>query len=305
MERMHSTDQPEVTCVVDAKNKCGEGPLWHAADAAIYWTDINGFTVQRYRTAHADLRTWHFGEPACALSLTNDPDRLLLALGSQVILWQPHTDTRDLVARPETDLPGHRLNDGAADPMGAFWVGSMPNNVAPDGTPQDFGGFTGSLYRVMPDGAVTTWDRGFGITNTVVWSPDRTTFYCGDSVANVIYAYDYDKTTQAVGNRRDLLRGFERGAPDGSAIDVEGYLWNCRFGGSCIVRVAPTGEIDRVIEMPTSNVTNCDFGGDDLRTLYVTTAALGAPASEKTAGGLFSLRTDVAGLPTSAFRLPG
>lgn len=300
---MRHASHPEVTCVVDARNMCGEGPLWHPLHDAIYWTDINGFTVQRYTPGSGELRRWEFGEPACALSLTTDPDTLLLALGSQVILWSPRTDTRTVLARPEADTPAHRLNDGATDPSGAFWVGSMPNNVAPDGTPQDVGGFTGSLFRVMPDGAVSAQDRGFGITNTLVWSPDQRTFHCGDSEANVIYAYDFDVRESRIDQRRTFFEGFERGAPDGSAMDVEGYVWNCRFGGKCLVRVAPDGRVDRVIELPASNVTNCDFGGPDLRTLYVTTAALGAPDGDEHAGGLFALELDVSGLPTHAFRL--
>jgi sugar lactone lactonase YvrE len=293
----------DVTCLVDARNRCGEGPLWHAGEAAIYWTDINGFTVQRYRLADGDVHTWHFGEPACALSLTTDPSRLLLVLGSQVILWDPHTDSRTLVARPEQDLPGHRLNDGAADPAGLLWVGSMPNNVAPDGRPVDISGHTGSLYRMTADGGVTTEDTGFGIANTVVWSPDERTFHCACSIANVMYAYDFDPKASAISNRRPFFSGFERGKPDGSAVDAEGFVWNCRFGGKCIVRIAPSGEIDRVIEMPTSNITNAVFGGDDLRTLYVTTAALDAPDDEPLAGGLFAVRTEVEGLPTFPFRI--
>lgn len=300
---MRQSSPHEVTCVVDANNKCGEGPLWHPSQEALYWTDINGFTVQRYVPATGEVRSWSFGEPACALSLTTDPDTLLLALGSQVILWSPRTDTRTLLTRPEPDTPAHRLNDGATDPSGVFWVGSMPNNVAPDGAPQDAGGFTGSLFRVRPDGTVSTQDRGFGITNTLVWSPDRRTFYCGDSEANVIYAYDFVEDGSGISGRRPFFEGFSRGAPDGSAIDADGYVWNCRFGGKCIVRVAPDGQVDRVVEMPASNVTNCDFGGADLRTLYVTTAALGAPEGDERPGGVFAVRTEVAGLPTTPFRL--
>ncbi len=293
----------EITCVVEAGNACGEGPLWHPEHEALYWTDINGFSIQRYTPRDGDVAIWRFDEPVCALSLTTDPDRLLVAFGSQVVLWTPGTDRRALLARPESDTPAHRLNDGATDPNGAFWVGSMPNNVASDGRPIDVSGRTGSLYRITPDGQVTTWDRGFGITNTLVWSPDHRTFYCGCSVSDVVYAYDFEAATSALANRRPFFAGFARGLPDGSAIDEAGYLWNCRFGGTCIVRVSPAGVVERVVEMPTSNVTNCAFGGPDLQTLYVTTAALDAPPGERLAGGLFSFRTEVAGLPTNRFRV--
>jgi sugar lactone lactonase YvrE len=136
-----------------------------------------------------------------------------------------------------------------------------------------------------------------------VWSPDQKTFYCGCSVDNVIYAYDYNPADTSIKNRRPFIAEVERGSPDGSAMDAEGYLWNCRFFGGCIMRFSPTGELDTVIEMPVSNITNCAFGGPDLRTLYVTTAALHAPPGEELAGALFSIQTDVQGLETGRFRL--
>jgi sugar lactone lactonase YvrE len=181
----------------------------------------------------------------------------------------------------------------------------MKNNVAPDGGHLEVTGNSGSLYRVTPGGDVTIWDTGFGITNTMVWSPDHKTFYCACSLRNTIYAYDYDLSNSAVRNRRKFVEKVDRGLPDGSAIDEEGYLWNCRFFGGCILRIAPDGKIDRVIEMPVSNVTNCIFGGRDLKTLYITSASIGASVGERLAGGLFAMDTNVRGLPASQFRISG
>lgn len=293
----------DITCLADARNLVGESPLWHPEHGAVYWTDINGFTIQRYVIKDGALTTWRFEEPVCALSLTADPERLLVALGSRVILWDPATDRRVDFARPEPDTPFNRLNDGATDPNGVFWVGSMRNNVAPDGSDVQVTGMTGSLYRLTPDGEVSVWDTGFGISNTLAWSPDLRTFYFGCSVSNTIYAYDYDAADSSVSNRREFVAGIERGVPDGSAMDAEGYLWNCRFFGGCLLRLSPAGEIDRVIEMPVSNLTNCAFGGEDLRTLYVTSASLHAPDGEQHAGALFAIEMDIAGLPTWRFRL--
>lgn len=88
-------------------------------------------------------------------------------------------------------------------------------------------------------------------------------------------------------------------------MDSEGYLWNCRFGGGCVVRVAPDGEIDRVIEMPVRNITTCTFGGPDLTTLYVTTAAAdrvdGGAETDRLAGSLFAIETGIPGLPENRF----
>lgn len=287
--------------LVDSKNLVGESPLWHPEEGSVYWTDVNGFTIQRYVLESGETQRWDFGEPVTTLSLTTDPARLLVALGSRVILWRPSTDERVNFASPDPNCPHNRLNDGASDPNGAFWVGSMRNNVGPKGEDVEAPGNFGSVYRVLPDGSVSVWDTGFGITNTFEWSPDRKIFYCGCSVSNVIYAYDFHAAASSIGNRRAFLAGVKPGLPDGSAMDAEGYLWNCRFFGGCILRVSPSGKIDRVIELPVSNITNCCFGGRELKTLFVTTAALHAPTGESHAGGLFALPVGTLGLPTNKF----
>ncbi len=108
--------------------------------------------------------------------------------------------------------------------------------------------------------------------------------------------------TAPLKNRRVFTAGFDRGLPDGSAMDSEGYLWNCRFFGSCILRIAPDGLVDRVVEMPVSNITHCAFGGPNLKTLYVTSASIGAPVGERLAGGLFAIDMDVPGNTDRAVR---
>jgi sugar lactone lactonase YvrE len=291
----------KVTCIADCQNLVGESPLWDAEEKSLYWTDINGFRIQRLVPVTGEVKSWRFSEPVCALSMTTVSGWFLVALGSKLILWSPESDERLDFARPEPDCPRNRLNDGAADPNGNYWVGSMRNSVAPDGGHLEVAGNFGSLYRVTAGGEVSVWDTAFGITNTIVWSPDHRTFYCACSLRNILYAYDYDVSDSSVRNRRVFMAGFERGLPDGSAIDAEGYLWNCRFYGSCILRVTPDGRVDRVVEMPVSNITHCAFGGPDLKKLYVTSALMGAPVAEQLAGGLFAIDLDVPGVPTGRF----
>lgn len=287
----------------DSKNIVGESPLWHPEEGSLYWTDVNGFRIHRYILKSGEKKCWSFGEPVCALSLTTAPDRILVALGSRLILWRPSTDERADFASPEPNWPHNRLNDGATDPNGVFWVGGMRNNVGGNGENIEVSGNSGSLYRVTPDGSVSVWDTGFGITNTLAWSPERKTFYCGCSLSNVIYAYDYRARDSSISNRRPFIVGVTPGLPDGSAMDEDGYLWNCRFFGGCILRFSPSGKLDRVLEMPVSNITNCTFGGHSLDTLFVTTASLHASDHEDHAGGLFEIPVNVRGLPTERFLL--
>lgn len=292
----------EPVCVAPTGDVCGEGAVWHAAHNAVYWTDINRFLIHRLNLADSSVRTWLFDEPVTSLALTDREDVLVVVLGSRAILWEPATDTRHDPLFLLDGWPAVRLNDARCDPRGSLWIGSMRNNVNADGSSCEAGGQDGILVRVDPDGTATTWRKGVGIANTLAWSPDRGRFYFGDTLANVIWVYDYDSPTGAISNERHFLQGFARGFPDGSAVDSEGYLWNCRFYGNCIVRVAPDGKIDRVVEMPVENITTCTFGGADLTTLFVTTASAEAPRGDRLAGSLFSIQTGVRGQPENRFR---
>jgi sugar lactone lactonase YvrE len=292
-------------CVAPTGDWCGEGAVWHAAEKCVYWTDINRFLIHRFDSIERSVKSWFFDEPVTSMILTDRDDTLAVTLGSRVIFWKPATDERWDQGFRYATWPNVRSNDARPDPRGSLWLGSMRNNVNPDGSPGTVSGTDGVLLRIDPNGDVTEWKRDIGISNTVVWSPDRKHFYTADSPINQLYVFDYDEATGAISGQRPLLFGFERGFPDGSNIDSEGYLWNCRYGGHCIVRVAPNGVIERVIEMPVSNVTTCTFGGPDLTTLYVTTAALGTPPGERFAGGLFTIETDVQGLPENRFRAFG
>jgi sugar lactone lactonase YvrE len=291
--------QPE--CVAPTGDICGEGAVWHAADRSVYWADINRFLIHRLMLADECVRTWLFDEAVTALTLTDRDDTLAVVLGSSVILWEPQMDKRSAPIFHFEDWPRVRLNDARADPRGSLWLGSMRNNVNADGSASAAGGRDGVLYRLDPDGTVTRWGDDIGISNTLAWSPDRRRFYFADTLQNIVWSYDYDAPTGAISNQRAFLENFARGLPDGSSVDADGYLWNCRHAGGCIVRVAPSGKIDCVIDMPVQNITTCVFGGDAARTLYITTARSYGAEHERFAGGLFALRTEVAGQPENRF----
>ena len=88
-------------------------------------------------------------------------------------------------------------------------------------------------------------------------------------------------------------------------MDAEGYLWNARWGGHCVVRFAPDGSVDRVLEMPVGLPTSVAFGGRDLQTLFITTARYGMSpddlAAEPLSGHLFACDPGVRGLKAARF----
>jgi sugar lactone lactonase YvrE len=291
----------ELDCVAPTGDITGEGAVWSAAEACLYWTDINRFLVHRLAVGDRSVRTWFFDEPAVAVTLTDQPGVLLVALASRLLLWTPADDER----RPIAAFPGAgavRVNDARPCPRGTLLIGTMGNNVGPEGEPREVAPGLGGLYRYAAD-AFETLETGIGIGNTVAWSPDAATFYFADTLANEIRAYAHHPETGALGPGAPFFTGFERGAPDGSAIDSEGHLWNCRYGGGCVVRIAPDGRVERVVEVPCGNVTTCTFGGPDLRTLFITTARGGSGPRERLAGSVFALEAPAPGLPERPFRL--
>ena len=291
----------EPICTVPAGDICGEAATWDAATARLYWVDINRFLLHCHDPDTNVTWTHMFDEPVVALSLTDRPAYLLVALGSGLILFDPDNGVRQDLPAKLAGWPDQRLNDGRSDPRGTFWVGSMANNVAADGTPTPVRDGEGALYRYRNGDEMMVMETGIGISNTLCWSPDQRYFYFGDTLKNEIRIYPYNRNSGDIGPSKCFFAGFERGLPDGSAIDSAGYLWNCRFGGSCIVRVDPNGEIDRVIEMPVTNITTCTFGGPNLTTLYVTTAA--TDPLERLAGSLFAIEVETPGMPEHFFRL--
>src|SRR5579864_7971166 len=185
-------------CVAPTGDRCGEGAVWHAAEDAVYWTDVNRFLVHRFTLADQCVRTWFFDEPVTALVLTNQNGVLTVVLGSRVIFWEPASDIRREHGFHLDGFPKVRCNDARADPRGSLWIGSMRNNVNADGSAGEAGGTDGVLYRVDPNGEVSIWRRELGISNTLAWSPDHRRFYFGDSLANTIWSYDYDPGTGKV-----------------------------------------------------------------------------------------------------------
>jgi sugar lactone lactonase YvrE len=289
----------EIRCVVPAGDICGEGAAWCSEQNALYWTDINRSLVHRYDASTQATETWIFDEPVTAVALTTVPEVLVLVLASKVGFWSPETHPQVQPIYTLASAPEMRFNDARVDPRGSLWAGTMRNNVGPEGENLDVTFSGGVLYRIDPGGAVSEWKKDIGISNTVAWSPNRTRFYFGDSIANVINSYSYNDKTGVIAGELPLLTGYSDGLPDGSAIDAEGYLWNARYGGRCLIRIAPDGRVDRKVAMPVLNPTTCTFGGADLRTLYITSAR----SAEKLSGSIFSMDLDVGGIPDYRFRL--
>jgi len=283
--------------VAKARNVIGEGPRWNAAEQRLYWVDfIENQNIHSWHPATQELLTYRTEAPVTALGFRRTGD-FIVATGGQIATFS--LATRKLSSFTSVDdRPGMRLNDGAVDANGRFWVGSMHSEKQDE--PH------GSLYRYDSDGSIHTMDSGFTVSNGLGWSPDQRTFYFIDTFRRVINAYDYSASTGSISNRRVFVRTVESdGFPDGLAVDSEGYVLVAFWGGWKVVRYDPDGKQEREIRFPVANPTACTFGGRDRDELYVTSARLGLTtdqlAQQPMAGDLFRVRLNVQGQEEALF----
>lgn len=283
----------------------GESPIWDDDLQCLIWVDIISKKLFRHSPMKDSTEVWDTDDFPTAIALTKENDVAVLALAEGIAKFSFSTGTAEIIARADL-TPGNRLNEGKCDPQGRFWVGSMQNNLNSDGSGREMNRNSGALFCFNGKGAISRHSEfEFGISNTMAWSPDGRTFYFGDSIRNVIFAYDFDLDGGVPSNRRVLIEGYSHGAPDGSAIDADGCLWNARFGGSRLIRITPNGKVDREILLPVTNPTSCTFGGPDNSTLFVTSATFTLSdehlAKNSHEGALLTAEIGVSGLGDHRF----
>jgi sugar lactone lactonase YvrE len=283
-----------IHCVADVRALLGEGPVWVAREAALYWLDIKGGKIFRLDDS-GERREWPTPFWVCSLA-PRAGGGFVGGTAEGVALIDLESARFEIVARPEPQLPDNRFNDGKVDRTGRFWAGTMDNREQEA---------SGTLYRFAADLDWVAVDSGYKVTNGPAFSPDGTRMYHNDSGRGVTYAFDVDPEGNA-GNRRVFHRFDEGdGSPDGMTVDAEGCLWIAFWDGWCVRRFSPGGELLETVELPVARPTSCAFGGPDFDRLYVTSASIGldqdALEMQPKAGGLFMFRPGVQGLAEVPF----
>nr|WP_237180431.1 SMP-30/gluconolactonase/LRE family protein [Roseomonas haemaphysalidis] len=275
--------------------------MWSASEQALYWIDIKKPELRRYNEGTGEEQRWPLPSQVGAFALTMQPKGALLALRDGLKQLDFATGAIVDVAPPPYDATLFRFNDGACDPKGRFFVGVTFEPIEGDGQPKkaSLHSFTlrGGLRRELD---ISTQHNG------IAWSPTGSHFYLAHSNDGEIWRYHYDPANGRLNDPEIFAHvAPEVGVPDGAAVDAEGCYWCALYGSGRLRRYRPDGVLDREIALPVSQPTMCAFGGQDLGTLYVTSAAEGLDPQtlerEPHAGGLFRFRPGVKGTAPCAY----
>jgi sugar lactone lactonase YvrE len=279
--------------------------------------DIPAKKILRATVNMGTVETWNMpSEPGCIAPAASGG--LVIALRRGIFRARDWGGALQPITTLPYDAATVRANDGKCDALGRFWVGTIDEpkscRAAALFSIDCRGGRAPEVVRHAVD-ALTG--------NGLAWSPDGRTAYWADTPSHVVHAWNFD--LQA--NTLDAQRIFQQlphkpalwqfdspavdgkpaygGRPDGAAVDVLGNYFVAMYEGRRICQFAPDGRLLAEFPVPAQCPTMPCFGGEDFKTLYVTTARHGRSAAELAtfpdAGCVFFARLDVPGLPVNFF----
>ena len=287
-----------IDAVWPADLSLGEGPLWHAASGRFLFVDVHGMAVHAWNPASGERRSWKTPERIGWLIPRADGDGFMAGFHSGFVrLWLEPVLRWEFVGSPHAGRPDTRMNDAKADCHGRIWAGSLNNT---DASVTD-----GQLVRLDPDQSFTVMERDIHIANGPAIATDGSWMLHTDSYLNTTYRYTLDADGSLAS--KVVWRTFsnKEGTPDGMTFDADGNIWIAFWGGSCIRQFTPTAELLQTIPLPAPQITSMAFGGDDYRTLLVTSARVGLDAATlqqfPMSGACFILYPGVQGLAALPF----
>jgi sugar lactone lactonase YvrE len=276
----------------------GEGVVWDHVCSELLWVDVGAGVLYRGRPGPASVALVgriELDYPLGAVAPARDGGWLVAAGPGFAHLAED--GALSWIAQPAAGQPELRMNDGACDPAGRFWAGTMAYAETPG---------AGTLYRLDPDGTTTAMVPGTTISNGLGWSADATTLWFADSGPGSVDSFHFDAEEGTLSSRRTVIAvDPAEGVPDGLTVDAEDHIWLAVWDGGEVRRYAPDGELVARVALPVSRPTSCCFGGADLSTLFISTAQARMEAeegiSEPDAGRLFRVDTGVRGVAQPLF----
>jgi sugar lactone lactonase YvrE len=272
--------------LTDAVAYHGEGPVWSERWGGLRWVDMLAGDVLSL-AADGSVGRRHVASVAAALRPRRAGGAVLGIERGFALEDADGTITRLSEVWTDERL---RMNEGACDPDGRFYCGSMAYDKQPGAA---------ALYRLDPDGSVHAVLENVTVSNGLDWSPDGSLAYYNDTDTGRVDIFDYEPEAGLSG-RRPFVETEAR--PDGLTVDAEGGVWVALSNAGAVRRYTADGALDDVVELPVTKVTACAFGGPRLDELFITTSRAGLDTgAEPAAGSLFRALPSVTGLPVRVF----
>jgi len=250
----------------------------------LFWFDILGKRVLTQKNGQP--AQWQFDEHVSAAGWI-DENNLLIGSETALFRFDVESGERSHVIALDTDNNATRSNDGRVDAWGGFWIGTMGKQTEKG---------AGAIYRYY-QGELRKLYAPISVSNSICFAPDRGPAYYTDTFTGQIMRQPLNaRTGWPDGNPEvfvDLVA--ERLNPDGSVVDASGCLWNAQWGAGRVARYGPDGTFLSSVDIPAKQATCPAFGGPDLKTLYITSAADGMAGPED--GKTFVIEQEVTGQP--------
>jgi len=270
--------QTALDVVVRSKARIGEGPIWDARSGSLRWVDILAGHIYRTDITSGTSTRRDLPTIVGAIAPTSQGD-LVVACKEGFGRLSEEGSFEVLLSFLS---PVHRMNDAKCDAAGRFWAGSTA--VRPTVG-------EGALHMLSPGWTSKVVQEDLGLPNGIAWSPGGDKMYLADSLLRLLSVFDFDQDSGTVSSRRTLLEfPSGMGTPDGLSADTAGCLWVAMWGGACVVRISPNGELDRSIPVPVRQPTSCAFGGPGMDVIFITSAREGLDLPETSLdGSVFAL----------------
>jgi len=282
--------------LIRTKAELGEGPLWVSNLGVLFWVDINKGELHQYIVESKDDSVIYSGEKISCV-VTSKNGNLIISDTNSILELDIKNNKQTLLSEIKFKSNRLRFNDGKVDPYGNLWLGTMHMDIVLK---------KGLLYKINPDGQMSTMIEGVTISNGISWSNDKKTMYYIDTYERSVYAFDFNSNSQ-ISNKRTLISfSDEYGYPDGMSIDINDNIWVAMWGGHSVFCIdTKSAKVIDMINLPVPNVSSCTFGGKDMKTLFITTAREGLDESElkkyDLSGSIFYVELDVEGQELNQF----
>lgn len=273
----------QIISTVEDEDVFTEGPAVDA-DGLLLFTNVPVSKILQWDPNKKKLSVFRENTQQTNGLLFDPQGRLLMCQGGagRLARLDRGTGKVEVLAATYNGFPLAAPNDLCFDSQGRIYFTSRPGGEDPTK------GNVNAVYRVDPDGKLTqllAWPD-VHMPNGIVISPDEKMLYLIEAHPDAdrhrdIRAYDLGEDG-ALSNERVLINFYPGRSGDGMCIDRKGNLYvaaglhkrrdtsetlDTRPG---IHVISPAGKLVAYRETPEDTITNCTFGGQDGKMLYVT-----------------------------------